>query len=289
MRRTALLLLAATVMSSSQTRKLTASDVPKLPAAAPKARIPYGPSPQQYADLRLPQGKGLFPVVVILHGGCWIQYASADYTAPMASALTGEGWATWNVEYRRASDSGGGWPGTFLDTGHAIDMLRGAAKQYPLDLDRVILAGHSAGGQLALWAAARERSKSPDLHFENPVPVRGALSIGGVVDLRAFAKRPRDSCTEGLLKLMGGTPAQHPERYAAVSPFDLLPLHVPHSLVWGAQDTIVPESMFSAYELSAGRDLVETITAPNAAHHELCAPSHPAFQKTVAAIRRLLQ
>src|SRR5690349_1351707 len=101
MQRVAFALLATALLGAGQMRRLTPNDVTKLPSDAPKAKISYGSSPQQYAELRLPEGAGPFPVVVLIHGGCWIGYASAAYTAPMASALTREGWATWNLEYRR--------------------------------------------------------------------------------------------------------------------------------------------------------------------------------------------
>src|SRR5262245_49776128 len=105
----------------------------------------YGTAPQQFAELRLPEGTGPFPVVVVIHGGCWVGYASAEYTVPIAAALTKEGWATWNLEYRGAHEPGGGWPGTFLDVAHGVDALREASATYPLDLTRVVVMGHSAG------------------------------------------------------------------------------------------------------------------------------------------------
>src|SRR6187401_1270660 len=108
MRAAALVLLA--MSAQSQTRLLNTADILKLPSQPPSARIAYGPAAQQFAELRKPPGKGPFPVVVVIHGGCWIGYAGAEYTAHIASALLKEGWATWNVEYRRAHESGGGWP-----------------------------------------------------------------------------------------------------------------------------------------------------------------------------------
>src|SRR5215471_18461166 len=90
---------------------LTIDDILSLPSNPPAATISYGPAPQQYAELRLPSGTGPFPLIVLIHGGCWIQYAAAEYTSHMASALTNERWATWNLEYRRAHEAGGGWPG----------------------------------------------------------------------------------------------------------------------------------------------------------------------------------
>src|SRR5690349_9444584 len=99
-------------MLACQTRRVNADESAPMPANAP-SKISYGPSSRQFAELRLPSGDGPFPVVVVIHGGCWVEYADAEYTAPLASALAGQGWATWNLEYRRAHEAGGGWPGTF--------------------------------------------------------------------------------------------------------------------------------------------------------------------------------
>src|SRR5262249_61509790 len=116
----------------------------------------------------------------VIHGGCWIQYATARYTAHIASELVREGWATWNLEYRRAHEEGGGWSGTFQDVARGVDALRDAAPKYGLDLNRIVLMGHSAGGQLALWAGARRRiPRSSELYSHNPLPVRGVVSRAG--------------------------------------------------------------------------------------------------------------
>jgi acetyl esterase/lipase len=264
----------------------------KLPSQPPLAKIPYGPAPQQFAELRLPAGKGPFPVVALLHGGCYGDYAAADYTAPMASALLKEGWATWNIEYRREQEPGGGWPGTFLDAGSAVDALRQAAAKYPLDLGRVVTMGHSAGGQLALWAAARKRvPRSSEVYMANPLPVRGAVSIAGIVDMRAFAEYGRQPCGERHIRVMGGTADRWPARYAAVSPAELLPLGVPQVLIWGADDTVVPESLFHEYEqrARAAPDRAEIISLAGEAHHDLCDPGNPGWTKIVRAVRKLLK
>jgi acetyl esterase/lipase len=255
--------------------QLKAGDVVKLPSAPPAAKIAYGPAPQQYAELRLPAGKGPFPVVAILHGGCWIEYATADYMAHFATALTKEGFATWNAEYRRAHEAGGGWPGTFDDAEHGVAAVDRAA-QYPLDLRRVVVIGHSAGGQLALYTGSR-------LH-------RPALSLAGVIDIRAFARDGAPDCAAGAVRVMGGTPEQHPDRYHAVSPSEMLPLKIPQVLVWGEADTIVPERLFSEYEkrARAAGDRVQVLRVRGAGHHDLCSADGPGWRDIVAAIRALV-
>ena len=270
---------------------MNATDIPKLPSQPPRAKIAYGPAPQQFAELRVPAGAGPFPVVAILHGGCYGDYAAADYTAPMATALLKEGWATWNLEYRREQEPGGGWPGTFLDAGNGVDALRASAAQYRLDLNHVVPMGHSAGGQLALWVAARKRvPHGSEVYMPNPLPVRGALSMAGIVDMRAFAEYGRQPCGERHIRVMGGMPDRWPARYAAVSPSELLPLGVPQTLVWGSDDGVAPESLFGDYEKRArsGPDPVEVIVLKGKGHHDLCVPEGAGWSQIVAALRRLL-
>lgn len=278
-------------MAPGQNAPLRPADIVKLPSTPPAAHIPYGSDPGQFADLRLPTGRGPFPVVVVLHGGCWAEYADVTYTANLATALTREGWATWNVEYRRVHQEGGGWPGTFLDAGRGIDALRDAAKKYPLDTARVIAIGHSAGGQLALWAAARGRlPRDSAVYIADPLPIRGVVSIGGIPDMRAFAANADGPCGGRHIRVMGGPPDDHPDRYALVSPAELLPLGVPQALIWGEKDTVAPRSLFAAYEEQAKEagDSIVSVTVPGAGHHDLMSSELPAYRLLVAEIRRLL-
>ncbi|RPJ79915.1 MAG: alpha/beta hydrolase [Acidobacteria bacterium] len=205
--------------------------------------------------------------------------------------MTREGWATWNVEYRGVHQPGGGWPGTFLDVGAGIDALRKASAEHPLDLERVIAIGHSAGGHLALWAATRRRLEpSSPLHAPDPLPLAGVVSMAGIADLEAFYEYGQDPCGDGLPRLMGGPRADHPERYAAGSPAELLPLGTPQLLLWGALDRIVPRELFGRYEAAARKagDLVESVTIEGIGHHEFGSPSSAAYPAIVSAIRRLL-
>jgi dipeptidyl aminopeptidase/acylaminoacyl peptidase len=181
--------------------------------------------------------------------------------------LVGAGWAAWNLEYRRLGLlSGGGWPETFEDVGAGIDHLAGMPG---VDLRTVVAIGHSAGGQLALWAASREHPA---------VPVTHAVSQAGVNDLREAARLglSRDAAA----KLLGGTPEARPERYRAASPIERLPLAVPQFLVHGEEDGIVPLAMSLAYHdaaLAAG-DSVELAVLPGAGHYEHLDPGTEAWQ-----------
>ncbi|MGH8590115.1 MAG: alpha/beta hydrolase, partial [Gammaproteobacteria bacterium] len=145
----------------------------------------FGSDPIQFADLRLPKGKGPFPIAIVIHGGCWMKFADLQNTAPLSDALRHAGIATWNIEYHRVDNTGGGWPGTFNDVAAAADHVKTIAKTYELDLTQVIVIGHSAGGHLALWLAARHRlPKNSPLYVEKPLPIRGAINLAGPANLR---------------------------------------------------------------------------------------------------------
>jgi pimeloyl-ACP methyl ester carboxylesterase len=215
--------------AASSAQLLRPQDVNNLPAAPADHRIRYGSDPLQFADLRLPTGKGPFPVAVIIHGGCWMKFADLQNTAPMSDALRHAGLATWNIEYRRVDNIGGGWPGTFNDVAAAVDHVKKIAKTYELDLTQVIVIGHSAGGHLALWAAARHRlPKNSPLFVEKPLRVRGAVDLAGPVNLRSFpAAHQKEVCGDvPITKLVGGLPSEVAQRYRDASPAELLPLGV---------------------------------------------------------------
>ncbi len=131
-------------------------DILTRPAPPVDHRLSYGTDEFQFGDLRLPKGAGPHPVAIVIHGGCWMSEYGLSYMGHLSAALTEAGVATWCVEYRRVGNQGGGWPGTFEDVARAADHLRKIAKTYPLDLNQVIAVGHSAGGHLALWLAARK-------------------------------------------------------------------------------------------------------------------------------------
>lgn len=263
-----------------------------LDRAAPPAdiRLAYGPAQSQFGELRLVKGAGAgpFPVVVAIHGGYWRARYGLDHLGHACAALTTAGFATWSVEYRRVGEAGGGWPGTLEDVAEAIDFLRDLARDHPLDLGRVVAMGHSAGGHLALWAAGRHRIPPRSrLQMDDPLPLRGVVSLAGVCDLRrAWGLGLSDGAAA---QLMGGTPAQVPERYAGASPAELLPLGVPQALVHGTADADVPFEISAGYHsraMAAG-DSAELISLPGAGHFEIVNPDTREWQTVIAAVRRL--
>ncbi len=254
------------------------------------ARVAYGPGPLQFGDLRLPNGSGPFPVVVFIHGGCWQSDFTLDHVGPATAALARSGVATWTIEYRRIGDAGGGWPGTFEDVARATAYVEQLATKYPLDLGRVVLAGHSAGGQLALWAADRQRTAIGDAP---PVPasmtIRGVVSLAGITDLRAYGAAP-GGCNQSVRELLNGVAGDRPDRYAAVSPIEQLPLGVASRLIHGSIDRIVPvaQSRSFAERARAAGDDARLVIIPRAGHFDLIAPTSAAWPSVVRAVGELV-
>jgi acetyl esterase/lipase len=248
--------------------------------------VSYGPDPSQCADLNLPAAPGPHPVIVLLHGGSWQATYGKRVMRGLVGDLLARGWATWNVEYRRIGN-GGGWPETFLDVAGAIDHLA-TLDDLRLDLDRVSLLGHSAGGQLALWAAGRERlppGAPGRLDGQPRVRLRAVISQAGVCDLSSSARRVPDSAATAL---MGGGPNELPERYDAADPMRLLPPGPPVLLVHGSDDQTVSVTYSRSYEQAARAsaaqvELVE-IAGPEGQHRRHIDPRGEAW----AAVTRWL-
>jgi acetyl esterase/lipase len=229
-------LIALTTLSSASADLLKPLEVNAIPAAPPDHTLSYGNDANQFGQLFLPQGRGPFPVAVVIHGGCWKKFADLKNTLPMSDALRKVGVATWNIEYRRVDNEGGGWPGTYRDIGAAIDYLRTIAAKYRLDLQHVVLVGHSAGGHLALWAAGRHRlAASSALYAKNPLPVSGVVDLAGPGRLQTLQpEHQRKVCgSVPVTQLLGGEFDQVPERLRDGSPSEMLPLGVPQILITG--------------------------------------------------------
>ncbi|MDP3711469.1 MAG: alpha/beta hydrolase [Mycobacteriales bacterium] len=233
----------------------------------------YGPGPSQVADLHLPRGAGPHPVAVVLHGGHWRTGFGRLVTRPVALDLVSHGVAAWNLEYRRLGTGrggGGGWPATFDDVAAGIDALAGVDG---LDLDRVAVVGHSAGGHLALWAGARAG-----------LP-RGAPGAGPVVGpslVVALApvthlRRADDAASE----LLGGTVEQVPERWDLADPMSLLPLSVPTLVVHPEADTTIPVARSRDYAAASGAELV---TPPGEVHRDAVDPTSASWRTARARV-----
>ena len=287
--------LALTLVAGSipQAPRLSPRDVDKLPSKPADAKIPYGDDPLQFGELRLPQGKGPFPVAVVIHGGCWVsKFATLQNTAAMSDALRDAGIATWNVEYRRLDNPGGGWPGTFADVADATDKVREIAKAHPLDLSRVLTIGHSAGAHLALWAGARSRlQKGSPLYRANPLPLKAAVALGGPGDLKGFYEYAARICGSNVIdSLMGGSPSSVADRYAQGSPAEMLPLGVRQVLIVGVDDGVMPPPARESYAAAATKagDKVEIVEVPGG-HFEVTAPISAAWPTVREKVLSLLR
>lgn len=239
---------------------MTSEDLLTLPPPPADERLHYGSDPNQFADLRRPGGKGRHPVLVFVHGGFWRVRYDLAHAGHICAALTAKGVATWNVEYRRVGNPGGGWPGTFEDINNAFRFVSQMARRYELDPSRLIVVGHSAGGQLALALAAHQP------------PLRRAVSLAGVVDLRRAWELHLSH--DAVAEFLGGPPQQVPEHYREASPLDMDIKNATQLLVHGTQDDVVPISLSRAYcDLKKKRgEKVDLLEFPHAGHFELIDP-----------------
>jgi acetyl esterase/lipase len=250
--------------------------------------IRYGTRSSQVADLWRPphvEDKSL-PVVVLVHGGFWRAHYTKALMNGLARSVVSHGWIAWNIEYRRVGifGGGGGWPETFVDVADAIDRL---ARIDGVDTDRVVTVGHSAGGQLALWAGARHRLPG-DVHGAS-VRIRpaAAVALAGLVDLTEADRLGLGG--DATAKFLGGHSRDLEEVYSLASPAGLLPIGTPQLLVHGLMDSTVPPSMSSDYAERASRcgDQARFIGLEGVGHRDVINPAGRAWKETIAELERL--
>jgi acetyl esterase/lipase len=244
------------------------------PAPANVHRIRYADDhPDQFVDLRRPEGDPV-GTLVLLHGGYWMPGFGLDQLDPIANLMTAAGWVTWNVEYRPIGD-GGVWPDPMTDVALAVDRLRRERLGGP-----VVLLGHSAGGQLAAWAASRNQ-RTPG----GPPDVRpdGVISLSGVLDLTRAAGAPGSRAP--VTDFAGGSPAEQPEHYALSDPTLLVPAACPVWAVHAEHDDVVPSEQATSYvaRARAAGGRAELVTVPGD-HFTVIDPRAPSFP----TIRRLI-
>jgi acetyl esterase/lipase len=246
-----------------------AQDILTLPPPKANARIPYGKAPQQFGDIFLPKASGPHQAVIFIHGGFWRNAYSLDHAGHLCAALAGAGAAVWSLEYRRLGDPGGDWAGMSDDIVRGAQQLVPIATRYNLDLKRVIAAGHSAGGQLALWLAAQQA-----------VDLRGVVPLAAISDLRrAYAMQMNGGV---LGELLGGSPDRVPQRYAAADPMELLPIPAPQRVVHGTADNIVPFDMSQRFAKTSKN--CKLLPLDGAGHFDLIDPRSkfwPTIQKNI--------
>ncbi|WEF32678.1 alpha/beta hydrolase family protein [Pseudoduganella chitinolytica] len=291
--RHSLLAAAGTLLTTAAvSAPMSLQDYLALGGPQPDAHVAYGPAPSQFAELFRPAGNGPFPVVVLIHGGCWtVEFGGITQMRNMAGALKAQGIAVWNVEYRRHDEAGGGYPGTYQDIATAVDRLKQEAPAHRLDLARIVAVGHSAGGHLAQWAASRHRlpAWSP-AYARDPLALPAVISLGGLADLRHQAALIKSSCERDTVQLAGTPTAARPDVFADTSPAELLPAAIRTILIHGEHDIVSPPSTGTAYaaRARAAGDAAEVIVLPGASHYDEVAATSPAWAIVGREIRKAL-
>jgi acetyl esterase/lipase len=284
----------ATTMAAAAPALMTWSDLVGRPLPAADRRIAYGPDPLQHVELWLPRGAARpVPTVLMIHGGCWqTDVAEAKLMNYIADNLRTRGIAVWNIEYRGVDRPGGGYPGTFRDAAAAADLLARDGPALGLDTGHVVAVGHSAGGHLAMWLAARPRlPRASVLWNARPLPIAAVLSQGGLPDLPLAKSDAAEACgADTVDRLVGGPTPGHSDPYADTSPDRMLPIGVPQVLVNGGSDHIAPPRFAAAWvvKAKAAGDPVSSVVVPDQGHVELIAPGTPAWMQEVAVIGQLL-
>lgn len=237
--------------------------------------ISYGSNEHQHGDLYLPNVASP-AIICLLHGGFWrMPYANEDLT-PIALDLVNRGYAVWNLEYGRVGALGGGWPGAFQDIDKAIDHLTILREDgADIDLSRIVIVGHSAGGHLALWSAARQKAAS-QLNITAHIKPFAVIGLAPILDLeRAYDLNLGKGAVENLL---GGTPKEAQNYYVAASPMSLLPLNTRQLIIHAVNDEAVPIEMSRDYVKSAleSGDRVDFIELPDGGHMDFIDPKSEA-------------
>lgn len=297
-------------------KPLTWPDLLTRPRPAPDKTFRYGPDPYQVVDLWRPAGRGPHPVVLMVHGGCWTTgIADRSIMAWAAADLRARGLAVWNIDYRGVDRLGGAPNGIFADVAAAADLLRTHAAAERLDIRRVVAVGHSAGGHLALWLAARPKVGKRNLPAQlDPLPISHVVSLGGLPDLAQAASETQGCGPGPIARLVAPDPSVIIVRsgprvrlpksnefnlgqfaddggYADKSIPLLAPLGVPQTLINGDADKIIPTRFANDYaaRMRAAGDNVTVRIVPGQGHVELIAPGTPAWAAAVAAIKAALQ
>jgi len=285
-------LFAAGPVSASDPVEL--STFVALPRPAPTVEIRYGPGSSQAIDVFLPEGPGPHPVAIVIHGGCWRDPPGAgrEQLRHLGPELTRQGIAVWSIGYRRADEPGGGYPGTFHDVGHAIDRIQSEAARYRLDLSRTVLVGHSAGGHLALWAAARRHLPATSaLHSSAPFLPTHVISLAGIGDLKAFARFVPTICGPGIIERLTTRMSGSGDVFDEVSPAALPAPDAQILMVSGVLDRLVPP--YVAYDYARAIQLkggvaAEILNISNAGHFDLVTPQVPTWSEVRARVLAVL-
>jgi len=257
-----------------------------LAASAPDATLRYADHPRGFAELRLPEGDGPFPLAVIYHGGCWkTGIASQAYMAPLATRWQQLGIATLNVDYREVGD-GGGWPGSFADWAASAKLIEEVAARYPVDRARVTLVGHSAGALPVQWLASAQEEDGP-LGTRAGIKARAGLVLDGPGDVGAEQPAFDALCQFSAVEpFMGVASADFPRRYAAISPAT----HAPQlAELLFVQAKLPAPSAATQAAIAAGGARVTVRENAGASHFAIITPGNPVYTANEAAMLAVLR
>ena len=247
------------------------SEILELGASAPSHVLNYGEGELQFGELWLPDTENpgqKAPLVVFVHGGCWSNAYDIKHSHGLSTALSKMGYAVWSIEYRRSGDPGGGWPGSLNDISKALDFMP-ELRSYPVDLRRIALVGHSAGGHLALLAGSTRKAS-----------LKGVIGLAAIVDIEKYAKG-RNSCQALVAPFFGGSVQQIPEYYEAANPVNA-PLHSNSLLIHGDLDSIVPLTQ-------AQNSNLKLVSVNNAGHFDMIHPETKTFQVLLKELATILK
>ena len=270
--------------------------------------IAYGSETTSFGELKLPPGhKGPFPVAVLIHGGCWRSDRGSTVSfRPLADKLSADGIATWNIEFRRVGHEGGGWPGTFVDLGKAVDLLATMSQKYPVDRNRVVLVGHSSGGHFAAWLATRMRlPRSSAIRGDPAVGFIGVVLSDAFIDPLVIDSKGVEGklyCDDPLLeRLLGGRPDLLAERLHQISPLKWLPWGMPQEYVVSSRRypvmpprpladgrTTMKMPDYPALARAAG-DSINVTEVKDAEHSDFMKPETAAYAALHRAVLRMFK
>ncbi|MDX1678934.1 alpha/beta hydrolase [Arsukibacterium sp.] len=238
----------------------------------------YGEDKLQYGRLYLPpkaHTQTKVPLVIFIHGGCWLNAYDISHSRAFSQAVASAGFAVWSVEYRRTGDEGGGWPGTFNDVLQALQFSQHGLNAYAVDKSSIVIAGHSAGGQLALLAAGRSYHQAETAPLP---PVKGVIGLAAITNVLSYGAGT-NSCQRATGQFLGGTAAEQPLRYQQASP-QLQPMHPATLLLQGSVDTIVPLAQATASNMPYQ-------VVADAGHFDWIHPHTRAYKQFIASLQEL--
>jgi acetyl esterase/lipase len=295
-----LVIVTMSTIGSSAAQTLTFRDIlNRADRPQPTHKIAYGADIDQYGELWLPANTTTpappFPVVILVHGGCWrSDLPGTELVAYLAAALQQRGIAVWSITYRRVGSTAAGfkpYPDTFLDVARASDQLRLLNQQYPLDLNRVVSIGHSAGGHLALWLAARGRLPHDSALYQRaPLAIHRSVGIAAIADLQVGRTMSAHACGADTVDLLVDSKHRR-DPFQDTSVAALLPLGIPQTLISGVYDAIVAPVQALRYRERAKEknEVIKLLTLDDAGHFELIAPWTPAGKRVVDEIENAVQ